>query len=140
MRGPKISSLVKLSVLLLLANEGRKYGYEIIKNLEKKVGKKISPGEIYPFLKNLKKYDFVITKKSGAREKKIYSLTKSGKSFVKGVSDKFNAMIDSAIRTRLTKCAHCGCEVYKGVYHKIVKGRKMTFCCSACANSFRSPS
>ncbi len=137
MKGPKISSLIKLSVLLLLANEGRKYGYEIIKSLEKKIGKKISPGEIYPFLKNLKKYDLVVTKKFGAREKKVYSLTKTGKSFVKGVSDKFNTMIDSAIRTRLTKCAHCGCEIYKGAYHKTAKGKKMTFCCSSCARNFK---
>lgn len=137
MKGPKISSLIKLSVLLLLANEGKKHGYEIIKNIEKKTGKKISPGEIYPFLKNLKKYDLVVTKKSGTREKKVYSLTKSGKIFVKEILNKFDTIIDNAVKSRLRRCTHCKCEIYKGGFSKTIKGRQMIFCCSACAKMYK---
>lgn len=132
MKGPKISSLIKLSVLLLL-NENKMYGYEIIKNLEKQIGKKASPGEVYPFLKSLKKYGLVVAKKSGTREKKIYFLTKLGKTFVKNTMNRFDTIIDSAIKSKLIKCVHCECEIYEGGYIKVVKGKKMTFCCSACA-------
>ncbi len=138
MKGPKISSLIKLSVLLLLLHQGGKHGYQIIKDLGKRTGKKISPGEIYPFLKNLEKYDLVVTKKVGSRDKKIYFLTASGKTFVRGITDKFNSLIDAAVKAKLSICAHCGCEVYRGAYHKIIKGRKTTFCCIACAQAFKS--
>ena len=136
MKGPKISSLIKLSVLLLL-NEGRKYGYEIIKELEKRIDKKVSPGEIYPFLKNLRKYNLVITKRAGNRDKKIYSLTNAGKKFITGITNKFNTLIDSAVKSRLSICANCGCEIYRGAYHKVAKGKGMVFCCAACARTFK---
>ncbi|MBI2547285.1 MAG: helix-turn-helix transcriptional regulator [Candidatus Aenigmarchaeota archaeon] len=133
---PKTPSLIKFSTLLLLHEKGQ-YGYELIKELGKRYGKKISAGEVYPFLKYLRKHKFVIIKKSGAREKKTYLLTKSGKSYVREMLTKFNYMIDSAVRSKLEKCEHCGCEIYHGAYFEIIKGKKTAFCCSACAKTFK---
>jgi len=133
-KGPRITSLVKLSALLLLS-EGKRHGYELIKELGKKFGKQISAGEVYPFLKNLKKYNLVITKKVGAREKKVYSLSSAGKVFVHSILKRLDDVVDAAIKSKLIKCAHCGCEIYKGGYSKIMKGKRMTFCCLACAKA-----
>jgi len=74
--------------------------------------------------------------KSGARDKKVYGLTREGKDFLKVLLNRFGNLIDIAIEPRLTKCAHCGCNVYKGGYKKIVGKRKLMFCCSYCAGNF----
>ena len=132
MKEPKISSLIKLSVLLLLKGSG-KYGYEIIKTIGKDIGKKISAGEIYPFLKTLRQHGLVTAKDSGSREKKIYSLTKKGKSFTRDVLKRFDLIIDSAVKDRIHSCTNCGCKVYiKGFYRKI-RGVRKIFCCESCS-------
>lgn len=136
MTGVKITNLVKLYILLLLS-EKPKHGYEIIKEIERKIAKKVSPGEMYPFLKMLKKHGYIISEKIGPREKKVYRLTRSGKAFVKKILERFGSLIDIAIEPKLTVCAHCGCRVYKGGYKEKVKGKKLTFCCVHCANSYK---
>ena len=77
----EIKNIVKLFTVLLLS-EKEQYGYEIMKEVEKKTGKKVSPGQIYPFLKQLKKYDYVETKGRAERDKQAYYLTPEGRKFV----------------------------------------------------------
>ena len=50
----KIQNFSRMYALMLLAASPR-HGYELIKELEHSLGKKISAAEVYPFLKELKK-------------------------------------------------------------------------------------
>ena len=132
----KVTNLVKFYTLLLL-QERQKHGYEIIKEISGKIEKKVSSGEIYPFLKMLVQNGYVKARKTGKREKKVYFLTPEGKKFLKVLLNRFGDLIDIAIEPKLTKCAHCGCNVYKGGYKKSVRGKEMMFCCSYCAGTFK---
>lgn len=76
----KVTNLVKLYILFLI-NEKPRHGYEIIKEVERKMKKKVSAGEVYPFLKILKNCGYVVSKRVG--EKKVYSLTQNGKKICK---------------------------------------------------------
>jgi DNA-binding PadR family transcriptional regulator len=132
----KVTNLVKFYVLLLL-NEKPKHGYEMIKEVEEKIGKKVSAGEIYPFLKLLRKYGYIESRKTEAREKKVYYLTGKGRGFVKKILERFGDLIDIAIKPRLSVCSHCGCEIYRGGYKGRIKGKELVFCCMHCANSYK---
>lgn len=132
----KVTNLIRFYVLLLL-NERSMHGYEIIKEVKEKTGKKVSPGEIYPFLKILKKHGYIKSRKIEAREKKVYYLTKGGKSFVRRMLDRFGGLIDIAIEPRLTVCSHCGCKIYEGGHKERIKGKKLVFCCHHCALSYK---
>ena len=112
----EIKNMVKLFTVLLLS-EKEQYGYEIMKEMEKKTGKKVSPGQIYPFLKQLKKYDYVETKGRAEREKQAYYLTPEGRKFVARLSDKFGDMFEIAIKPKLTVCAHCKLWFYRNLEH-----------------------
>lgn len=131
----KIINLIKFYVVLLLS-EGPKHGYEIIKEIEEKLKKRASAGQIYPFLKKLEKHGYIKSKRMGKREKRVYHLTKEGKAFVKRILNRFGSLIDIAIEPKLTECAHCGCKVYEGGHREVVKGKKLTFCCEYCARSY----
>ncbi len=128
----KISSLIKLSVLLLLKGSG-KYGYELIKTIGKNFGKKISAGEIYPFLKALRQHGLVIDKDSGSREKKIYSLTKKGKVFTRDALKRFDLIIDSAVKDKVHSCTNCGCKIYSMGFYRKIRGIRKIFCCESCS-------
>lgn len=56
-------------------------GYYLIKKIGELTGKKPSPGYIYPLLNDLLKKKFLTVKKQD--RKKIYSLTKIGKIYIK---------------------------------------------------------
>lgn len=131
-----MNNLTKLYTLLLVA-EKPKHGYEIIKNLEDKLGKKVSAGNVYPFLKNLENSNYISSKNIGNRDKKIYKLTPEGRNFLKSLLNRFDNLIDIAIKPKLTECAHCGCKVYQGGYKKTIKSKIFSFCCSFCAKSFK---
>ena len=45
----EIKNMVKLFTVLLLS-EGEQHGYDIMKKVQARIGKKASPGQIYPFL------------------------------------------------------------------------------------------
>ncbi|MCL4411724.1 PadR family transcriptional regulator [Candidatus Marsarchaeota archaeon] len=131
-----IKNMVKLFTVLLLS-EKEQYGYEIMKEVGKKTGKKVSPGQIYPFLKQLKEYSYVETRGRAERDKQTYYLTSEGRQFVARLSDKFDSLFEIAIKPKLTTCAHCGCEIYKGGYKGKVGGKYLNFCCENCAKSYR---
>ena len=129
----KIDNMAKFYALMLLYEKNR-HGYDLIKNIGEKMEKRISPGQIYPFLKELRKNKVIEAKKEGLREKTVYALTKSGKKFVKDMLFRFSDMISIAISKDLSQCKHCSCNVYKGGYRE----RGQIFCCRSCASAFRS--
>lgn len=73
-------------VLWILSKES-KNGTEISKELEKRRGKKPSPGTIYPVLKELKEKGLIISDKN-----KRYSLTKKGEKELKSACSMFIKM------------------------------------------------
>lgn len=133
----KVTSLAKLYMMMLL-NEGPKHGYELIKKVEEKLGKKPSPSQIYPFLRELEKLGYIRSKGVGERDRHVYFLTAEGRGFVGRLFVRFGALIDIAVRPRLSVCAHCGCEIYSGGHKERINGRILTFCCRHCAGSFKS--
>jgi len=132
----KVTNMVKFCSLYLLAT-GPKHGYELMKELEEKLGRKISASNIYPFLDILIKNRLIKVQKTGKREKKTYVLTQEGKKFTRSIFNRFGDLIDIAIEPRLTTCAHCGCKVYEGGYTEKIKGKLLKFCCMHCASSYK---
>ena len=130
----KVDSLIKLHILISL-NNGKKNGYELMKELEGKTNKKISASHIYPFLKELKENYYVNFRQLG--REKIYNLTENGEKFVNETLLKFNEVIQESLKDKLTECTHCGCEVYNNKYTEIVNGNKLAFCCCHCADSYK---
>ncbi len=130
----KVDSLVKLHTIISL-NNSEKNGYGLMKELSNKLDRKISSSHIYPFLKELKE-NYLVNSKVMGREK-IYNLTENGKKFVNETLIKFNEVIQESLKDKLTKCTHCGCEVYNNKYTEIVSGNKLAFCCCHCADSYK---
>ncbi|MEK6922209.1 MAG: PadR family transcriptional regulator [Nanoarchaeota archaeon] len=128
----KITNIVKFCTIILL-HKGPKHGYELIKALEANFGKEISASHVYPFLKALEKNKLIEHKKIEARGKKKYFLTKKGKKFTNDLLTRFNDIIDSLVESRVQKCAHCRCEIYKHGFEKTIRGKKLIFCCESCA-------
>ncbi len=131
----KITNMVKFYTLLILSDKDR-HGYELIKEIENKLGKKPSPGQIYPFLKLLKKRGLIVVETRGKREKKVYALTHSGRTFVSNLLLRFGDLIDMAVERKLSTCAHCGCRVYEGGIVKRIGKKKFNFCCNSCAGAY----
>ena len=132
----KVTNMVKFCSLYLLAT-GPKHGYELMKELEEKLGRKISASNIYPFLDILIKNRLIKVQKTGKREKKTYILTREGKKFTKNMFNRFGDLVDIAIEPKLTTCAHCNCKVYEGGYTEKIKGKLLKFCCMHCAGSYK---
>ncbi len=130
----KVDSFIKLYTLILL-NNGEKHGYELMKELGNKLDKKISSSHVYPFLKELKQ-NYLVNYRQFGREK-LYNLTDSGTKFVNENLLKFNELIQESLKNKLTKCTHCGCEVYNNKYIESVNGKKLAFCCCHCADSYK---
>lgn len=132
------TSLTKFYTLLLL-KEGSKHGYEIIDELGKRFGKKPSPGQIYPLLRDFEKNKLVRQKTTyvGDRKKKVYTLTERGRSTYSRMVSRFENLISIVLEPKLTECAHCGCKVYEGGHRAKVGGKTLTFCCIHCAKSYR---
>ena len=132
----KVTNMIKFCTLYLFAT-GPKHGYELMKELEEKLGRKISASNIYPFLDTLIKNRLIKVQKTGKREKKTYVLTQEGKKFTRNIFNRFGDLIDIAIEPKLTTCAHCSCKVYEGGYTEKIKGKLLKFCCMHCARSYK---
>ena len=132
----KVTNMVKFCSLYLLAT-GPKHGYDLMKELEEKLGRKISASNVYPFLETLIKNKLIRIEKRGKREKKTYILTQEGKKFTKNIFSRFGDLIDIAIEPKLTTCAHCNCKVYEGGHTEKIKDKILKFCCMHCANSYK---
>ncbi|MBI3034627.1 PadR family transcriptional regulator [Candidatus Woesearchaeota archaeon] len=133
----RINSMVKFYTLLLLS-EQPKHGYELMKELEEKLDRKISPSQVYPFLSTLAGNNMVDAKKKGERDKKTYNLTRKGREFVDVMLARFGELAQSAVSQKITECANCACRIYGNAHSQMIKGKKAHFCCKYCAGSFRS--
>jgi len=129
----KITNMAKFYTLCLLS-ENPVHGYEIIKEVGKRIGSKISPGQIYPFLKKLKEENLIKISETGNREKKQYMFTSKGRKFTDSLLSKFADMVSVSIGKNIKKCTHCDCEVYRGGV--VEKGR--LFCCKPCAKALKN--
>ncbi|MDP3917171.1 MAG: PadR family transcriptional regulator [Nanoarchaeota archaeon] len=136
MKDIKIINLIKLYTLLLLS-QGPKHGYEIIKELEDKLDKKISTSHIYPFFEQLKKNKVLIIERHKEKNRKTYQLTEKGKNLTKSMINRFAGLIDIAIEPRLKVCIHCACKVYEGGHNEILNKKKLVFCCKHCASTYK---
>lgn len=136
MKEIKVTNMAKFYSLMLLMDKP-KHGYELIKTTGEKLGKTVSPGQMYPFLAKLESSGYVTIKAEGERDKKVYSLTPEGKKFCMKMLHRFGDLVELAIEPNLSKCTHCGCEVYKGGHTEKIGGQKVTFCCVHCAATFK---
>ena len=137
MKKLKITNLIKLYTLLILLKK-EIHGYDLIKELKSITGQHISTSHVYPFLQELKKNKIISVKNTGKRSKKYYKLTKEGKKFINSLLEKCEILTYSLIKSKLEKCAHCNCEIYKGMYKEKIKNKTYTFCCTSCALSFKN--
>jgi PadR family transcriptional regulator PadR len=133
----KVTNMVKFYTLLLL-NSRPMHGYEIIKEIGERLGRKISAGQIYPFLQSLEKRGYVQHGKPEEREKKRYHLTAGGKAFVVDMMAKFGSVIDAVIESKVNACVHCGAKIYGIGHAEKISGKRLLFCCSYCAASYKS--
>jgi len=126
--------------ILTILYEGPEHGYSILRKFQSRVGKKISPGIVYPFLQQLEEKRIISVKSEmiGDKEKKLYTLTVEGKAFCNRLFRKFANLVTVAIEPGLDVCAHCGCKMYEGGYREVIDEKELTFCCVHCAAAYRS--
>ena len=137
MAEPKVNNLAKFYAILLLLDK-KQHGYELMKEIGKRLDKKVSPGQMYPFLAELEAQGFVKASRAGIRDKTFYSLTSAGKKFANSMLERTGSLIELAIKPKLNECLHCGCKVFEGGFRKTVHGKEAVFCCEYCAKSFES--
>ena len=133
-----ISDFSRFYILTILY-EGPCHGYGIIIKFKKRLGKEISPSLVYPFLQQLEQKGLVkhTIKPIGAKKRKVFELTQEGKELCKRLFKRFSSLVSVAIEPSLEICANCGCKVYEGGYTETIEGKKMTFCCIHCAQSYK---
>ena len=103
-----------------------------MKEIENKLERKASPSQIYPFLKQLEKSHYIESKGRAERDKKVYHLTRDGRKFASSLSNSFSDLLELAVKQKLTKCAHCECEMSVDEKTTVLtserQGRKYYFC------------
>lgn len=133
-----ISDFSRFYILTILY-EGPAHGYSIISKFKKRIGKKISPSLVYPFLKQLEQKGLVkyTIKPVGEKQRKIFELTEEGRELCTRLFKRFANLVSIAIEPTLEVCVHCGCKVYEGGYREVINGKETMFCCIYCANSHK---
>ena len=133
-----VSDFARLYVLTILY-EGPTHGYGILSKFQSRVGKKISPGLIYPFLQKLEDRGLITynSEMVGEKERKVYTLTDEGRQLCTQLFKRFAGIVSTAIEPSLNICAHCGCKVYEGGHREIINGVETGFCCVHCARSYK---
>ena len=128
------SNTTKYFILAEL-KRGDMHGYELTNSLAKITGKKPSPSQIYPVLKQMKNLGYLTVreKADGKRKMKYYRLTPSGRKVFDVMNTKFEMLVRSVLGKKIKVCAHCGCEMISGA----VKKNGLYFCCNSCAASYK---
>jgi DNA-binding PadR family transcriptional regulator len=136
--GNLVSDFTRFYILMILY-EGPTHGYDIMKAFEERVGRKISPGIVYPFLQLLEESGYIIPdiEMIGEKERKIYHLTKKGGAFTNQLFKRFAGILSTSFESRINVCVHCGCKIYEGAYTEVIDGEEMSFCCVHCANHYK---
>ena len=125
--------------ILTILYEGPAHGYQILSRFKKRVKKEVSPSLVYPFLQQLEKKSLVkhTVKTIGEKEKKVFELTRRGRTLCTGLFKRFAELVSVAIEPSLYVCAHCGCKVYEGAYRETINGKETAFCCMHCARAYK---
>lgn len=143
-----LTSLTKFYTLALLSQKPR-HGYEIMSEVERRIGKKPSTGQIYPLLEDFEEGGLVRSEKEeiGGRTRRVYELTERGQQTFSNALRKFYNLIHEILDPWLTECAHCGCKIFEGhpkygkegegVYKEEIDGELLPFCCEHCASAYK---
>jgi PadR family transcriptional regulator PadR len=133
-----VSNFARFYILTILY-EGPTHGYDIMSKYQERVGKKISPGIVYPFLQKMEEQGYVSieTEMIGEKERKVYYLTEEGERFTNQLFMRFADIVSSALEPSMDVCAHCGCKIYEGAHIEEINGKIMSFCCVHCANHYK---
>jgi len=133
-----ISDFSRFYILTILY-EGPEHGYGILRKFQTRVGKKISPGTVYPFLQQLQERGLISVESQmiGEKEKKMYTLTEEGRRFSHGLFKRYAGMVSAAIAPSLDTCPHCGCKIFEGGHKEIIREKEMVFCCVHCAGTYK---
>jgi DNA-binding PadR family transcriptional regulator len=125
--------------ILTILYENPCHGYEILSKFKTRLGKKISPSLVYPFLRQLERKRLVKhrVKKIGEKKKKVFELTEDGRKLCTVLFKRFSNLVSVAIEPSLDVCAHCGCKVYEGGYKEVIDHKETAFCCIHCARSYK---
>ncbi len=92
----KISGIVRLYILITLESSPI-HGYKLMKELEKRLGKKPSAAQVYPFLIELEKNGYLVIREEGKRKKKVYELTQRGHELVQHILSRVFSILDAAL-------------------------------------------
>ena len=133
-----ISDFARFYIIMILY-EGPTHGYGILRKFESRVGRKISPGLVYPFLQKLEERGLIAytVEMVGEKERKIYKLTEEGMALTNRLFKRFANLVSVAIEPSLDVCAHCGCKIYEGGHREVIDGEELVFCCVHCAGSYK---
>jgi len=133
-----ISDFARFYIIMILY-EGPTHGYGILRKFESRVGRKISPGLVYPFLQKLEERGLIAytVEMVGEKERKIYKLTEEGMALTNRLFKRFANLVSVAIEPSLDVCAHCGCKIYEGGHREVIDGEELVFCCIHCAGSYK---
>jgi len=90
-----LTNPTKLYTMLMLM-ESDMHGYEIISEFKRIIGKKLSPGQIYPLLARMVKKGLVefYEEFQGKRKRKVYTLTQQGREFAEESVSKLKEMFE----------------------------------------------
>lgn len=133
----RVNTVTKLFILLLLY-DGQKHGYELMKKLNKMLPFKVSPEQVYPFLRTLKEKGLAKIVEQAERDKKKYELTEKGKETVGLLLDRFSNLIQIAITPQVNVCAHCGVKIIGTGHKEVIDGEELVFCCKHCAEHYKA--
>ncbi len=97
--------MLQMQVLWLLEREPT-HGYALMKKLNEIKKTKIEQGTLYPVLQKLEKHGYIEVTDKGARGRKIYGLTVSGKTVMKKSCEDFVLMFSDIFQDY--KCRKCG--------------------------------
>jgi DNA-binding PadR family transcriptional regulator len=100
-------SYIRLKILDLLSREPM-HGYAIMKKLEEELGFRLSPGMLYPILREMLGMGLVASSRSGGGSRRVivYEITQQGREFL----ERSREDVESFER-RLRRVKYCGLSV-----------------------------
>lgn len=124
----KVHNLLRLTLLLRI-NQTPAHGYQLIRDVGKTLGQKVSASHVYPFLQELERKKWIRPKKVGRAT--VFCVTAAGRRHVGLLLAQFGGLLESALGAKIKSCAHCECKIFEGGH--AYKGR--TYCCHFCAQA-----
>ena len=133
------SDMVRSSIIMLLY-EKPLHGNGIIRSTKNRLGKKISPSLVYPFLHQLEQKGLLrfSLEPVGRKPKKVYELTEEGKQLATILFKRLASLVSIAIEPSLNVCAHRGAKIFEGGHLEIIGGAETMFCCVHCFHAHKN--